>query len=61
MPVGCGSGWKLKHAGDIQPRVHLSYPTSPDVCEYPGEKSRICYSNYAGTSPEDVTPIAVSA
>src|SRR5438309_4314799 len=40
-----------RHAGDIQPRANLSYPTSPDICEYPVEKSRTCKNSYAVTSP----------
>src|SRR3989442_6622041 len=30
-----------RHAGDIQPRANLSYPTSPDICEHLVEKNRI--------------------
>src|SRR5438094_9523005 len=31
-----------RHAGDIQPHANLSYPTSPDISEYPVETSCIC-------------------
>jgi len=31
-----------RHAGDIQHNTNLSYPTSPDICEYLVEKSCIC-------------------
>src|SRR6266704_548404 len=49
-----------RHAGDIQPHANLSYPTSPDICEDPVEKSRICNRSYAVTSLEDVTLVVVS-
>src|SRR5207237_10291173 len=45
-----------RHAGDIQPRANLSYPTSPDICEYLAEKSRICDNRFEklGVAPGPV-------